>query len=263
MGPLIGGLLAQYIGYKDIFYITGVCLFIATVFTMLLVKENFDRKSVAAKPKVPFVKGLRQIAAIPQLPALYSVTILIQFAFLSTNPIMPLYVQELYGPSKSIALFAGLVSSITGFSNMISSPVFGKWGDKLGAEKILGFCLVGAALSFVPQALVQNVWQLLGCRFLLGIFYGGSASLGSVLDQQIYSRRNGGPLHLLQYERLGLRQHAGPVMGGVFSGLLGVRGIFYIAAALLVGNFFWVRKSLIRRAHSLLELDPVQSHPSE
>lgn len=173
MGPLIGGLLAQYIGYKDIFYITGVCLFIATVFTMLLVKENFDRKSVAAKPKVPFVKGLRQIAAIPQLPALYSVTILIQFAFLSTNPIMPLYVQELYGPSKSIALFAGLVSSITGFSNMISSPVFGKWGDKLGAEKILGFCLVGAALSFVPQALVQNVWQLLGCRFLLGIFMGG------------------------------------------------------------------------------------------
>lgn len=245
LGPLFGGLLAQVIGYRHIFYITGSLLLLATLITMLLVKEKFDRKEVEKKPKISFVAGLKQLVKIKQLPALYSVTILIQFALLSSMPIIPLFVQELYhGPVSMLAFYAGLVSSITGFSNMLASPILGKYSDKLGAQKILGICLIGAAVAFIPQIFVQNIWQLLLSRFLQGIFMGGL--LPSVLALINKYTPAGMESRSISYNMsaLSMGNMLGPTLGGVLSGFLGNRGIFALATVLLLLNAVWVRISL-------------------
>jgi DHA1 family multidrug resistance protein-like MFS transporter len=245
LGPFIGGLLAEWIGFRYIFYVTGILLFMASILAMVLVKEKFDKKDAAAQPKVSIIAGFGQLQHIPQLNSLYAVTFLIQFAFLSSMPLMPLFVGELHGYGPGLAFYAGLVGSITGFSNMIASPMLGRLSDRIGSEWILAVCLVGSSLMFIPQALVHNVWQLFAARFFLGIFMGGllptvNALIGKYAPTGMESRA-----YSFNSSALSLGNMIGPVVGGAISGIISIKGIFIIAAVLLMANAIWTYKTVL------------------
>lgn len=245
LGPLMGGLLAEWIGYRYIFYVTGSLLFIATTLTMLLVKENFNAKEAALKPKISVLTSFGQLRHVKQLPSLYGITFVIQFAYLASLPLMPLFVTELHGNVAGLALFSGLVGSITGFSNMIAAPIFGKLSDKVGPERILGACLIGAAVMFIPQALVQNVWQLFAARFGLGIFMGGllptvNALIGKYTPPGMESRS-----YSFNTSALSLGNMSGPVIGGTMSAFLNIREVFILASILLAFNSIWAYRTLL------------------
>jgi DHA1 family multidrug resistance protein-like MFS transporter len=246
LGPLIGGLLAEWIGFRHIFFITGGLLFLATLNTTFTVKETFDREKAAQKPRISIFGGLKQLSKIPQLPSLFAVTFLIQFAMLSSMPLIALFVQELHGKPEFLALLAGLVGSVMGFSNMITSPVLGRLGDKLGAERILLISLLGAALTFIPQAMVQNVWQLLISRFCLGIFLGGLLPSVHALIRKYTPDGMESRAYAFNTSALSLGNMLGPIIGGAISGWITIRGLFLLAAVLLFFNAFWVKTALYR-----------------
>nr|WP_275983750.1 MFS transporter [Paenibacillus hamazuiensis] len=244
LGPLIGGLLAEWVGYRPIFYITGACLFVASLLALFLVKEKFDAEKATKQPKESIIAGLKELGKTRQLPALYTVTFAIQFAMLSPMPLIPLFVQELHGQDKLLAFYAGMVGSITGFSNMIASPLLGKWSDRIGPEKVLGVALIGAALSFIPQAFVSNIWQLMASRFLLGIFMGGMLPCVQTLIRKYTPNGMESRSYSYNSSALSLGNMLGPVIGGALSGWLGIRGIFLMTTVLLIANSLWVRRSL-------------------
>ncbi|MEW9698480.1 MFS transporter [Paenibacillus sp. SI8] len=250
LGPFIGGLLAEWIGYRYIFYITGTLLFLASILTMLLVKEKFNVKEATAKPKISVWQGYSQLKHVRQLTSLYAVTFLIQFAMLSTMPLMPLFVAELHGQTAGLAFFAGLVGSITGFSNMFASPVLGKLSDRIGPERILGVCLAGAAVLFIPQAFVTNVWQLFAARFGLGIFMGGLLPTVNALIRKYTPEGMESRSYSFNTSALSLGNMTGPVVGGAISGILNIREIFILSAILLFVNSWWVYKTLLIKKDS-------------
>ena len=141
LGPLIGGVLADLVGFRPIFYITGTLILIASFLALFLVKETFDRDEASHIPQVSVIQGFKELSHIPQLLALFAVTFLLQFAMVSPMSLLPLYVQNLHASTVNIAFWAGLVVAVTGISNMISSPILGKVSDKLGAHRILTYCI--------------------------------------------------------------------------------------------------------------------------
>lgn len=250
LGPLIGGILADSIGYRFIFYITGASIFVATLLVLFVVKEKFDRKQAAAKPQITVLAGLKQIVIIPQIGALFMITLLIQFANMSPMSLIPLYIQELNPELVNLAFYAGLVSSATGLSNMLASPVLGKIGDRIGAEKILMISLLGAAISFIPQALASDVWHLLLARFCLGLFLGGlvptvNTLLGKHSPQGMETRT-----YSFNSSVISLGNVIAPISGGILSGWLGIDGLFFISAALMLLNGIWAWFSLLHQSKS-------------
>jgi DHA1 family multidrug resistance protein-like MFS transporter len=248
LGPVIGGLLAIWFGgYRPIFYITGVLLFAASLLAFFLVKESFNAKEVNKQPNISLIQGLKQISAIPQLPALFAVTFLIQFAMLSPMPLIPLFVQELHGKTQWLALFSALVGSATGFSSMIASPLLGKLGDRIGSERILSVCLLGGAVTFIPQAFVHNIWELIASRFFLGIFIGGLLPSVYSLIRKYTPIGMESRAYSFNSSTLSLGNMLGPVTAGLLSGLISIRGIFLLSALLMLLNSFWVKRSLINK----------------
>ncbi len=245
LGPFIGGLLAEWIGYRYIFYVTGSLLFIASLMTLFLVKEKFNAKEAAAKPKVSVLEGYRQLRPIRQLPSLYTVTFLIQFAMLSSMPLMPLFIEELHGSGVGLAFYAGLVSSITGFSNLFAAPLLGRLSDRIGPERILGVCLVGSAVCFIPQALVHNVWQLFAARFGLGIFMGGLLPTVNALIRKYTPAGVESRSYSYNTSALSLGNMTGPIVGGALSAFMDIREIFIMTCVLLLINAFWVHRTLL------------------
>jgi MFS transporter, DHA1 family, multidrug resistance protein len=244
LGPLIGGLLVEWIGFRAIFGITGILLFVPSVLAWLIIKDPFNAKAAAAEPKVSMMDGLRRLWRIPQIPALFAVTLLMQFALLSAMPLIPLFVQELWGKEEYLAFLAGLVGSVTGLSNMIASPLLGRLGDKVGQQKILLICLAGAALASFPQAFVLNVWQLLSVRFLLGICMGGLLPSVHALLRKYTPDGMESRVFSFNASSLSLGNMLGPITGGIISGWVGIQGVFIIGAILLLVNAFWVSRTL-------------------
>jgi MFS transporter, DHA1 family, multidrug resistance protein len=249
LGPLIGGLMADWVGFRPIFYVVGALLFVASLMAMFLVKENFDRAEAAHVPQVSVMAGLKELVKVPQLPALFGVTFLLQFAMISPMTLLPLYVEKLHGSAQDIAFWAGMVSAVTGISNMLASPVLGKFSDKVGAHRILTYALIGAALFLIPQAFVTSVWQLIIVRFLMGVFMGGllpsvNALIRFYTPDGMESRAFG-----FNSSTLALGNMLGAIIGGFLSGFIGIEGLFLLSGGFLLINTVWVRLKLYKETN--------------
>lgn len=246
LGPLIGGLMANWVGFRPIFFITGGLIFSASLLALFMVKENFNREQAMAAPQASVLAGLKELNHVPQLPVLFTVTFLLQFAMISPMSLLPLYVQKLHGSAVDIALWAGFVVAVTGLSNMVASPLLGRLSDRIGAHRVLTFALVGTSLTLIPQAFATTVWQLIIIRFMMGVFMGGllpsvNALIRSYTPDGMESRSFG-----FNTSALALGNMMGAVIGGFMAGFIGIEGLFIVSGCLLLVNMVWVRMKLYR-----------------
>ncbi|SFS58062.1 MFS transporter [Paenibacillus sp. BC26] len=247
LGPFMGGLLADAVGYRPIFYLTGSLLFLASLLAYFIVRERFDRQEAAARPNLSVIDGFRQLSRVPQLMSLFAVTFLLQFAIIGPMPLMPLYVQDLHGTVVNLAFWAGFVGSAAGLSNMVASPLLGRLSDRIGQERILGISLIGAAMMFIPQAFAGSVWQLLLFRLLQGCFLGGLIPSVNSLVRRFTPDGMESRAFSINSSMLSLGNMIGPIVGGFISGWTGIRGVFLISSALFVINAVWVRQTLVSK----------------
>ncbi|RIX54036.1 MFS transporter [Paenibacillus nanensis] len=247
LGPFIGGLLADAVGYRPIFYITGALLFIASLLALFIVKETFDLAKAARRAQASVLEGLKKVSRIQPLMALFAVTFLIQFANMSPMTLIPLYVQELHHSTANLAFLAGFVSAVTGISNLISSPLLGRLSDRIGAERVLAVSLIGSALAFIPQALADTVWQLILARFGLGIFLGGLIPAVNALIRKYTPDGMESRAYSFNSSTLSLGNMIGPITGGALSGYIGIHGLFLLSGGMMLLNGAWVWHSLLRK----------------
>jgi DHA1 family multidrug resistance protein-like MFS transporter len=244
MGPLLGGLLADRIGFRTIFIVTGGLIFLATTVITMMVKEHFTRPE--RKERTSLLQDARMIFSTRPLPAIFFVTVMIQFALFSIIPVLPIYIQGLLGSKENVAFYAGIVAAAMGLANVVASPQLGKLGDRYGSQRVLLVCLVAAAILFIPQALVTSVWQLVALRFLLGL------CLGGLLPSVYALLRRHAPSDMISrvygYNNsfICMGSMLGPMIGGFMAGYVSMSGVFLMTSALLFINAIWVYTSLSR-----------------
>ncbi|WP_312114688.1 MFS transporter [Brevibacillus reuszeri] len=245
MGPLFGGLLAERIGFRMIFFITGSLLLLATLVITFTVKENFVPPE--KKDRSSLRDDFQMIFSSKELPALFFVTVMIQFALFSIIPVLPIYIAQLLGSEGAkVALWAGLVQAAMGIANVFASPRLGRLGDRHGSQKVLLGALLMAAILFIPQGFVATVWQLILLRFLLGL------SLGGLLPSVNSLLRRATPVHMVSrvygYNNsfVSIGSMLGPMIGGFLAGYVSISGVFFMTSAFLFINAGWVYYSFFR-----------------
>src|SRR5699024_11157855 len=108
------------------------------------------------------------------LTGLFITTFILQFANMSIEPIVTLYVKHLVGAhSHYITIISGTVMSATGIAIVLTAPRLGKLSDTIGPQKVLVIALFIASLTFIPQGFVTSAWQLFLLRFILGMAQAG------------------------------------------------------------------------------------------
>ncbi|WP_156854517.1 MFS transporter [Oceanobacillus sp. AG] len=234
MGPMLGGALADAFGFTNTFKWVSVTIFISAILVFFVKevqikvsKDERDYKTYTSK------EVLKHIISRPVLLVVMLLSLLIQVAHFSIQPILSLFVEEIHGP-VNIAFFAGMAFSAAGLGNLLFSRRLGKLGDKVGYVKVLTVLLFAAGLVYLPGALVSSVWQLVILRFLLGV------ALGGIVPLRIAYIRQAAPLSM-QGEVLGyntslrfLGNVIGPALGGLIAASFGFSAVFYITSGLLI-----------------------------
>jgi MFS transporter, DHA1 family, multidrug resistance protein len=237
LGPTMGGFIAESFGLQNVFFITGAMLLIAFIITALFVMESFKRED----KKVLSVKETWRIVPEKSLTITMFVTFFIlTVALYSIEPIITVYVTQLSRDTSHVALLAGLTFSASGLANIIAAPRLGKISDKIGAQKVILVALVAAGLIFIPQAFVQNPWQLMGLRFLLGLAAAGLTPSVNVLIKKITPPSLTGRIFGFTMSAGYIGVFGGSVLGGQVAAYFGIRYVFFITSALLLINAVWV-----------------------
>jgi MFS transporter, DHA1 family, multidrug resistance protein len=237
LGPTIGGFIAESMGLQSSFFVTGGLMLVAFMTTALFVKESFHRED----KKTLSIKEVWSSVPEKSLTLTLFVTFFIlTLALYSVEPIITVYVTQLSKSAGHVALLAGMTFSASGLANIIAAPRLGKLSDRIGAQKVILVALIAAGLLFIPQAFVQNPWQLMGLRFLLGLAAGGLIPSVNILVKKITPDALTGRIFGFNMSAGYLGTFAGSVLGGQVAAWFGIRDVFFITSVLLLINAGWV-----------------------
>jgi len=153
---------------------------------------------------------------------------------------LTLYVGELAKDTSYIAFLAGMVTAVSGVSNMIAAPFLGKLSDRIGPQKVLIACLAAVGILLVLHAITMYVWQLILLRFLLGFGLGGLLpAINTYLKKIIPDSLTGKAFGYNQTAQY-MGNVAGPLLSGLIASRFGIPVVFIISGVLLIINAVWV-----------------------
>lgn len=237
LGPTIGGFIEEFFGLQNVFFITGGLLFIAFIATALFVKESFIRDD---KKMLSFNEVWDAIPEKSLTLTMFVTFFILTVALFSVEPIITVYVNNLSSGASHIALLSGITFSASGIGNILAAPRLGKLSDKIGTHKVILVCLIVSGILFIPQAFVQNTWQLIVLRFLFGLTAGGLNPSVNILVKKITPQALTGRVFGFNMSAGYLGAFTGSVFGGQVASYLGIRYVFFITSALLLINAAWV-----------------------
>ncbi|MEK5436632.1 MFS transporter [Paenibacillus odorifer] len=237
LGPTIGGFIAESMGLQSSFFVTGGLMLVAFITTALFVKESFHRED---KKTLSIKEVWSSVPEKSLTLTLFLTFFILTVALYSVEPIITVYVTQLSKSASHVALLAGMTFSASGLANIIAAPRLGKLSDRIGAQKVILVALIAAGLLFIPQAFVQNPWQLMGLRFLLGLAAGGLIPSVNILVKKITPDALTGRVFGFNMSAGYLGTFAGSVLGGQVAAWFGIRDVFFITSILLLINAGWV-----------------------
>jgi DHA1 family multidrug resistance protein-like MFS transporter len=231
-GPLIGGFVADTLGFRAAFVMTTVLLLISGVAVTFGVREQFTRPPKGQK-RPGIVSEWRKIVALPGVTATYTVRFLNYLSSTMLLPILPLFVGSLMAGGK-VSTFTGLVVGVSSAAGTGTALYLGRLGDQAGHRRVLVLTTLAAALCYLPQYLVNEGWQLLVLQALTGAATGGMGpSISALLARYTPAGEEGAVYGLDSSVSAGARA-AAPLLGAAVAVWFGLRGIFVGAALVLL-----------------------------
>lgn len=245
IGPLLGGVLADLIGYRPIFFIVGVLSAAGGLLAALVLVEPRTAPLATTRPTVRGNLGMawrtrdlrRALLAIIASQALIT----------TLQPIFVLYVEQLGIQGRLLSTTTGVLFAATGVTALVAAPWWGRRGDRHGFRGALTLALLGSSATLLLQGFVTGVAQLLVLRLMYGCFVAGVLpSLFGFISSGSPADRRGGVMGLSSSATM-LGNLFGPLTGGFIAAHVGLRAVFFVSAgSLLVVN--WFARGLTPRA---------------
>jgi MFS family permease len=233
VGPLVGGFLPAWVGIRGTFFVGGAMIAVAAAATILLVREDFDRKS-DAKDRAA-AKGTSSTTSNHFLIVTLLLTaMMVLLANMSIEPIITVYVGQLGVPVDHLTRTAGIVMAASALGSMLTAARLGALADRVGSWNVIIGCLLATGLVMVPQAFVTQWWQLALLRVLMGMTIAGLLpSIARLVRHSVDEHHSGKTLGYLQSAQF-TGQVVGPLIGGLIGARIGLHEVFFVTGSLLV-----------------------------
>ena len=151
--------------------------------------------------------------------------------FTLVMPFLPLFIGQLgVTDVGEIAMWTGLSLGVTPGLTALLAPAWGRLGDRFGRKIMVERSLISFVVLFAAMAFVQSVWQVLAVRAVQGLFAGyGSLSVAMAAESAPRDRMPSAIGAVQTAQRIG--PGVGPIIGGVFAQVFGLRQAFLATAA--------------------------------
>ena len=229
LGPLLGGFLISWQGFKLPFLISGLLGIggLLLFLTFPIGTSWRERKNITKN----FLQGLREVAGNRGL-IMTSVAVASQmFAVGAYNAFLPLYAKEV---AHLEAWHIGVIFGAQTTTALLARPLMGKFSDRFGRKPIILAAFVWCAFLIALLPKLQCFKTLL----LFGVAWGfGTAVVSSVASAfitDLAKRAHYGAAHGAFGTIFDLGEAAGPIIAGLLVAQLGYAWMFFIVGVQLL-----------------------------
>ena len=234
IGPLLGGWLAETVGYRNTYFVVaGFCLL-----SSLAIMGIHETRRVADNTmvKVSNRDAFRSVSRPSMLYGIFVTTFSLQFSLMCIEPILTVYIKGMAPESEHVALISGAVFSSAGFASALFSSRLGALSDRIGTQKVLFCSLLTACVVAIPQAFVTAPWQLGMLRFIHGIAVAGLMPSVNHLIKEAAPQEFLGRMYGINQSFQFIGMSSGAIFGGFIAEHFGIPSLFFISAAMLLAS---------------------------
>lgn len=232
VGPLIGGLIADSMGYRPTFWVTGALLLIAGILVATQVREEFVPPEQTADEKKPhLLEGLAIVLSTKALMIVCGIRVLMRMAVRVVGPALPLFIQQMSDPGTKIASLTGTISGLGSGASAIGAVLLGRLVDRIGPRRILLTCGAVACILYTLQAWTQTPLQLLVLRTIGGVAMGGILTSVSALQASLAPKGRYGAVYGIDTSMVAAANAISPMIGAALTATFGLSSAFLGAAA--------------------------------
>jgi DHA1 family multidrug resistance protein-like MFS transporter len=232
VGPVIGGLLAEAVGFRLTFALGGIMYVVSFVLCLFFVKEEFQRPAADA-PKVSYIENLRVVMRVPTMLLLIFVMFLVSSASVYVRPVIPLVVESF--TDTSVTTKSGLVFAALALTSAVAALFVGRLAGRRGYRNALVIATLGAGIAYVVVAGANNLAMLMLLMAGVGIFSGAMIPMvNALIGANAPDGKHGSAFGLVGSAQA-LSFAVGPLLGGITASVVGIHAPFAIAGAMLIG----------------------------
>ena len=233
IGPLIGGAIADTLGFRAVFVTTAVLLSVSWLIVRFGIHEHFTPAEPQAR-RTGILAAWRSLLVRPGVARAYTVRFLTWLGPTMLSPILPLFIASILHGGERISTFTGLVVGLSSAAGTVAARMLGRHGDRHGPRMVLIGSGAVAALFFLPQGFVSEGWQLLALQAITGAATGGMGPAISALLAHYTPPGEEGVVYGLDNSVSSGARAAAPLLGAGVAIVFGLPGIFVAAGVILV-----------------------------
>lgn len=227
LGPLLGGAVATAYGFRAAFFVSGGLLVLSGGMVALCVPDARGEE-VGGRVRNP-LRAVREVVGMPGVPPVLLLSMLVYLGPWLLQPVLPLYLKEM--AEVSGRLLAGGAFSLLNLAGAVASYGVARLSARVPLPLLLVGASVGALALYGPLGLVYRADLALGMVFGAGFFVGAMVASATALVGLTVPRERQGTAYGWMLAANSVAFGGGPVAGGALAGLLGLRGVFPVTAA--------------------------------
>ena len=239
IGPLIGGVLNDHLGFHGTFAAGAAMLSVGTLLVFFFVDEDFQRPATVAGARVNPYANMRSIAASPGLLSMAAVLFMAEFANVVPAPVLPYFVRGLSGVpvvhgQPQVSTSVGIILAIAGITASLASWQVQRLVNRFGYRGVLIVAMAMAGVLYAPAFFAHAVWQLVAVRASVGLCLGAAMPTASALVGLLTPEHRRASAYSLTASATSIGIAIGPLIGGGLGAVYGLRIVFLITATVLV-----------------------------
>ena len=232
VGPMLGGFVADYFGYRQPFIVFGMLCLFALAIIHFTVTETFT--PVVKSSQTSLKSTFRYIWSLGDLRLMLLVQFLTQFAIQSIGPILPLYILTIVSDATNLASISGIIIAIGGVTSAIASASMGIVSRRFSHKQILITASLLGAVTFLGQLATGDIISFAVLRAINGLCIGAMIpSSNTIITYLIPESKRGAAYGITSGAGL-MGNVLGPICAGLFSLVFGIASIFWITSILFL-----------------------------
>ena len=172
LGPVIGGVVAAWVGLRTTFLVTASFYLVAFVLMAVVYVEKWPSASkphaAAPSERVTF----SNVLAFENFLLLMALIFGFQFVDRSLGPVLPLHLSSIGVPDSKVPLVSGVIFSALACAAAIGHHLCAKFLSRWGARRSLTRASMIAAAGAAGMTISANVWLFGAMASIFGIGIG-------------------------------------------------------------------------------------------
>jgi MFS transporter, DHA1 family, multidrug resistance protein len=233
-GPLIGGVLADLIGIRNLCFGVGAVAAITGVVCSMVIEEPARARpehGAAAGAAI----GWRELVREPALLAALLLLVLFQAAIMCSWPTLALFVEHLQVPRDAVATTTGMLVMAAGLPAALTATYWARLGQRYGLRRTLIASLLLSGAANLAIGASSRLALVFGLRAIAGLSMAGFVPLA-------FEWMNGRAPAGARGRVAGLGSTAmmagnviGPLLGGWLAAHAGIAATFWVPGIALAG----------------------------